>query len=72
MNKRERRLKGYFKFKKRLKNYGVTEEMLQSDIFNGFNCYRTTGKPCSCAGCSPGKVGEKPKHKIKHKNKIYE
>lgn len=25
--------------------------------------YKSTGKPCSCAMCSPGKIGEKEKYK---------
>jgi hypothetical protein len=67
MNKQERKLKGYFKFKKRLKNYQITEERLQKYGLKGLYCYKTTGKPCSCAMCSPGKVEEKPKYRIKHK-----
>ncbi|CAM1341537.1 hypothetical protein [Tenacibaculum amylolyticum] len=58
MNKLERRLKGYYKYKKRLKNYS----------FNESKAYvlKTTGKPCSCFMCSPKE--EKPKYKLsKHK-----
>ncbi len=61
MNKRERWLKGNLKFKKRIKVLGL-------DFNNSpYNCYRTTGKPCSCPMCSPGKLGEKKKYKVKHK-----
>lgn len=71
MNKQERKLKGQAKFKKRLKNYGITDKILENGWGNvknsnsktNFNCYRTTGKPCSCDGCSPGKREEKAKYK---------
>lgn len=66
MNKRERWLKGNFKFKKRIKSLG-----LNLDEFS-HNCYRTTGKPCSCPMCSPGKLGEKKKYKVKHKKVMLE
>tara|TARA_R110000851_G_scaffold274975_1_gene427540 strand:- start:943 stop:1089 length:147 start_codon:yes stop_codon:yes gene_type:complete len=26
-------------------------------------CFKTTGTPCSCVGCSPGKVEEKAKYR---------
>ncbi len=55
MNKLERRLKGYYKYKKRLKNYNLTGTVQHA--------LRTTGKPCSCFMCSPGKTEEKPKYK---------
>lgn len=58
MNKFERRLKGYYKYKKRLKNYNRS----YSDGY----ILKTTGKPCSCYMCSP--KDEKPKYKFK-KNK---
>ena len=45
MNKFERRLKGFYKYKKRLKNYNLTAEENQ--------ILKTTGKPCSCFMCSP-------------------
>lgn len=62
MNKFERRLKGYYKYQKRLKNYGL----------QGVNHYvlKSTGKPCSCEMCSPGKVEDKAKYQIS-KNKDY-
>lgn len=71
MNKHERILKGQAKFKKRLKNYGITQEIFKdgwginsrNKLIN-FNCYRTTGTPCSCAGCSPGKIEEKAKYRL--------
>ncbi len=81
MNKQERKLKGQAKFKKRLKNYGIDELIFKDGWGNtkrgvkvNFNCYRTTGKPCSCASCSPGKVEEKAKYRYNkfNKNKIDE
>lgn len=58
MNKFERRLKGHYKYKKRLRNYNLTDS-------EGY-ILRTTGKPCSCYMCSPKE--EKVKYKIsKHK-----
>lgn len=53
MNKFERRLKGLYKFKKRLRNYNLNS--------NEGYLLKTTGKPCSCYMCSP-KEG-KPKYK---------
>jgi hypothetical protein len=81
MNKEERKQKGHTKFLKRLKNYGIDELIFKDGWGNtkrgvkvNFNCYRTTGKPCSCAGCSPGKVEEKAKYRYNkfNKNKIDE
>ena len=76
MNKLERRLKGEAKFKKRLKNNGFTKETFAKAEKRGVKlnvyCYKTTGKPCSCAGCSPGKIDEKAKYKQKYKNKFDE
>jgi hypothetical protein len=76
MNKQERKLKGQAKFNKRLKNYGITQEVFingtsytNRGVQVNFNCYRTTGKPCSCAGCSPGKVEEKAKYRLNKFNK---
>lgn len=54
MNKFERRLKGFYKYKKRLKNYSLTAE--ENHIL------KTTGKPCSCFMCSPKE--EKGKYKL--------
>ena len=76
MNKLERRLKDEFKYQKRLKNHKI-DKMTQKDgsgitklgIKVNFNCYRTTGTPCSCASCSPGKVSEKAKYKFNQFNK---
>lgn len=75
MNKQERKLKKFYKFKKRIKllikkgikNITITHSK-NSNV--PFNCYRTTGKPCSCYMCSPGKLGEKDKYKEKHKKNI--
>jgi hypothetical protein len=81
MNKQERKLKGQAKFKKRLQNYGINQDIFENGwgttnrgVKVNFNCYRTTGKPCSCAGCSPGKVEEKAKYKYNkfNKNKLDE
>ena len=58
MNKFERRLKGLYKFKKRLRNYNLNRS-------EGY-ILKTTGKPCSCYMCSPKE--EKPKYTIS-KNK---
>lgn len=67
MNKLERRLKGKYKFKKRLANY-------QHTILNPkgarYHALRTTGKPCSCWMCSPGKVEEKAKYRLNKFNKL--
>jgi len=57
-NKNERREKGKHKFKKRIENYG-----LQNSLSKHFSL-KTTGKPCSCAMCSPSKIGEKAKYKL--------
>jgi hypothetical protein len=77
MNKLERRLKGESKFKKRLKNHGITEKSFD-DVrkfwgreLNVF-CYKTTGKPCSCPMCSPGKISEKAKYRVKHKHRKFD
>jgi hypothetical protein len=71
MNKQERKLKGQAKFKKRLKNYGIIQDIFDNGWGNNprnklinFNCYRTTGKPCSCIMCSPGKIEEKAKYRF--------
>lgn len=77
MNKQERKLKGQAKFKKRLKNHGITSEISKEGYSSpqkgsrniNFNCYRTTGKPCSCSMCSPGKIEEKAKYKFNKFNK---
>lgn len=50
MNKQERKLKGIYKFKKRIKNYRVQG--------TNRNLFRNQGKPCSCVMCSPAKTGE--------------
>jgi hypothetical protein len=81
MNKQERKLKGIAKFKKRLKNYGIDDIIFKDGwgttsrgVKVNFNCYRTTGKPCSCASCSPGKIEEKDKYRYNkfNKNKVDE
>lgn len=57
MNKYERQLKGYYKYKKRLKNYNL-------NIEDGHYVFKTTGRPCNCWVCKK----EKFNRKIKHKN----
>jgi len=59
MNKQERKIKGQFKFKKRLKNY----QLLNSE-FKHYSL-KTTGKPCSCYMCSPKKIQEKSKYRLR-------
>jgi hypothetical protein len=80
-NKGSRMLKQQAVFKERLKNHNIDSEILESGWGTNsrnkkihFNCYRTTGKPCSCASCSPGKVEEKAKYKLNKfkKFKYYE
>lgn len=61
-NKHARHVKKMLKYLKRLKQL----KLLHVD--GNFNCYRTSGKPCSCYLCSPYKY----KRNIKHKNKLYE
>lgn len=67
MNKEERKLKGKTKFKKRLKNYcyNVVGSLRNRTI----NVLKTTGTPCSCAMCSPGKIEEKAKYRLNKFNK---
>lgn len=66
MNKFERRLKGYYKFKKRLKNVGFTTEELKKANTNLY-AYKTSGKPCSCYMCRNEKYTRNIKHKkLKH------
>lgn len=36
-----------------------------------FICYRDQGKPCSCAMCSPGLVGDKEKYIVKNRKEKY-
>lgn len=68
MNKHERRLKGYHKFKKRLKNYRINPEVMLSTEAKSVNyALKTTGKPCSCFICS----GQKYSRKTKHKNSTH-
>lgn len=50
------------KYKKRVKLF---KAMADTDELFHDNALRTTGKPCSCWGCSPKE--EKDKYKRKHK-----
>ena len=70
MDKQERKLKGLYKFKKRLINMNNCSKIRNRQDY----AYKTTGKPCSCAICSPGKVEEKAKYRYNkfNKNIIYE
>lgn len=61
MNKQERKLKGFHKFKKRLQNFGYKIEDVVKEGYNLF-CFKTTGKPCSCNLC------KRPRYK-RSKNK---
>ena len=61
-NKHSRKVRGSFKYKKRLRLYGLESS----------NKLRNTSKPCSCAMCSPAKVEEKAKYRLnKFDNKNY-
>jgi hypothetical protein len=53
MNKAERHRRKMVHYKRRLKNLGIKGEV---------HCYRSTGKPCSCALCDPHKAENGPKH----------
>jgi hypothetical protein len=46
MNKAERHRIKMLRYRRRLRNLGLKGE---------HNCYRTTGKPCSCAMCDQHK-----------------
>ena len=78
MNKGRRIEIGNLKWKKRLHNYVngldiyVTKNGARiyspkvTDIpKNCFTVLKSTGKPCSCPMCSPGKIEEKSKYKMK-------
>jgi len=65
MNKGMRNRLKYLKYKKRIKNL---KRSFGDDTVANDNCYKTTGKPCSCEMCSP--TDEKTKYKIKHKGKL--
>lgn len=74
MNKSRRQELKKLKFKRRLKLYGY--KIGDKDIYGreiNLNCYKTTGKPCSCDLCSPYKYNrnkEKLNFKFELKNKI--
>lgn len=67
MNKQIRKEIRERKYRKRLANYNITPLSIQNIIDRGakanFYAFKTTGKPCSCANCSPRKIGEKSKYK---------
>lgn len=62
-NKHIRNLIKENNYKQRLKKYGIKG--------NDYTL-KTTGKPCSCAMCSPNKVEEKAKYRLNKfdKNKL--
>lgn len=69
MNKHERRIRGELKYKKRLELNGITSEVIKNITrrtgkIPNFYCYKTTGKPCSCANCSPNKREDKAKYRL--------
>lgn len=57
MNKARRHELKMLKYKKRLKQLNLKAGE------GRFNCFRTTGKPCSCAVCSPYKYDRAKTHK---------
>jgi len=65
MNKLERRTKGYYKYIKRLKQWYNCSKIQNRQNYK----LKTTGKPCSCPLCSPGKVEEKAKYRLNKFNK---
>ena len=75
MNKQVRKEIGIKKYKERLANNGITDVVRQQIIDRGakanFYAYKTTGKPCSCISCSPGKELEKAKYRFNKFNKNY-
>jgi hypothetical protein len=77
MNKQIRKEIGIVKYKKRLSNNGITNEVIEKIKKRGakanFFPYKTTGKPCSCANCSPAKIEDKAKYRLnKFNSKDYE
>lgn len=60
MNKQERKRKGIAKFKKRLRNSNRCSKPRNRQDY----VYKTTGTPCSCPMCSPGKLEEKAKYRL--------
>ena len=65
MNKLERKRKGYFKFLKRIKVHGFSKSTLSNNNMHNLHAFKTTGTPCSCPICSPGKIEEKAKYREK-------
>lgn len=59
LNKKRRFELKMLKFKKRLKQLGLTLKE------GNFHAYRTSGQPCSCFMCSGLKFSRKTKHKNK-------
>jgi hypothetical protein len=70
MNKARRNELKMLKFKRRLKNRGIVDNTSINT-----NCFRTTGKPCSCYLCSSRSykiTGEKKKQFYDINNKLKE
>lgn len=70
MNKEERKLKGQFKFIKRLKNYGFKLEDVFKENHNLF-AFKTTGNQCNCWMCKSPKFNRKLKHNNEVRKEIY-
>jgi hypothetical protein len=65
MNKRERFLKGKYKQISRIKKHCIN---LNGDLpIKYIYRLKTTGTPCSCAMCSPGKIVAKGTKKREYK-----
>jgi hypothetical protein len=65
MNKARRHELKMLKFKKRLKKYNLLDTNPTMPI--RINCFRTTGKPCSCWLCSPTSYKETGLKKAEYK-----
>jgi len=59
-NKAERERKTKIKFKNRLKKHNLWKSFLNKT--GDFYVFKSTGSPCSCAGCSGQKYSRKLKH----------
>lgn len=74
MNKGRRNELAKLKRKKRLRHYVLDIKI--SDIPDkSMTILKSTGKPCSCPMCSPGKIEEKAKYlrdEMVQKQQIYE
>jgi hypothetical protein len=66
MNKARRHELKMLKYKKRLKNYGLTNTV------GKFYCFRSHGKPCSCWCCHAEKMKVNWKKKKEYKELQFE